>query len=55
MRETTLGALARGFEVTLVANAHSTYDADGCTAGEITAAVNAELEGRVKLTSAGMQ
>lgn len=52
MRETALGALARGLGVTLVADAHSTYDSGDRTAAEISAAVNAELEGRVTLVNA---
>jgi len=52
VRETTLGALARGLEVTLVSDAHSTYDSSQRTAAQITAAVNAEFAGRVVLTPA---
>ncbi len=52
VRETTLGALASGFEVTLVADGHSTYDGGGRSAGQKSAAVNAEFEGRVKLACA---
>ena len=51
IRETTLGAIARGLEVTLVADAHSTYDSSTRTAAEITTAVNAEFAGRAALTS----
>jgi nicotinamidase-related amidase len=49
--KTTVGALARGYEVTLVKDGHSTYDDRGRSALEISAAVNAELEGRVQLAS----
>ncbi len=52
IRETTLGALDRGFNVTLVSDAHSTVDGGGKTAAEKTAAVNAELGGRVRLVPA---
>jgi nicotinamidase-related amidase len=52
VRETTLGALARGFDVTLVSNGHSTCDSGGRTAAEISTAVNVELEDRVRLKSA---
>jgi nicotinamidase-related amidase len=52
VRETMLGALARNFEVTLVGDGHSTYDGGGRSAPQKSAAVNAEFEGRVKLTSA---
>jgi nicotinamidase-related amidase len=52
IRETTLGALARGFEVTLISNGHSTYDGKTRAAHETIRAVNAEFDGRVKLISA---
>ena len=52
VRETTLGALARGFDVTLVSNGHSTCDSGDRTAAEISTAVNVELEDRVRLKSA---
>ncbi len=52
IRETTLGALGRGFEVTLVSDGHSTYAGGGRTAEAISAAVNAELDGRVLLLRA---
>ena len=52
IRETTLGALDRGFEVTLISNGHSTYDAGDIPAAEVTATVNAELDGRVRLEMA---
>jgi nicotinamidase-related amidase len=52
IRETTLGALARGLEVTLVADAHSTYDNRQRSAAQITAAVNTEFAGRAVLTPA---
>lgn len=52
IRETTLGALARGLDVTLVADAHSTYDGRQRKAPEISAGVNAEFAGRVSLTPA---
>jgi nicotinamidase-related amidase len=49
IRATTLGAIQRGLGVTLVSDGHSTYDGGGQTAAEISAGVNAELDGRVKL------
>ena len=52
IRATTLGALSRNLEVTLVANGHSTFDGGGRTAPEISAAVNAELAGRARLANA---
>jgi nicotinamidase-related amidase len=52
VRATTLGALQRGFEVTLVADAHATYDAAGRSAAAISAGVNAELAGRAAVVSA---
>lgn len=52
IRETTLGALERGYAVTLVSDAHSTVDGGGKTAGEKSAAVNAELGGRARLVRA---
>jgi len=51
IRATILGALARGYEVTLVADGHSTYDGEGYSAEEKTAGINAELGKRVCLTS----
>jgi nicotinamidase-related amidase len=53
IRDTVLGALARGFEVTLVSDGHGTYDAGGRAAAEISAAINTELAGRVTLVGAG--
>jgi nicotinamidase-related amidase len=52
VRATTLGALARGLEVTLVENGHGTYGGGGRSAAEISAAVNAELASRVTLADA---
>jgi nicotinamidase-related amidase len=52
IRETSLGALANGCTVTLVADGHSTYDGRTRTAAEATAAVNAELASRVTLLRA---
>jgi nicotinamidase-related amidase len=52
VRATTLGALARNFEVTLVTDGHSTYDGSGRSALQKSAAINKEFEGRVKLTNA---
>jgi nicotinamidase-related amidase len=40
---TTKGALFKGFGVTLVGDAHSTWDADGQTADQIIEACNLEL------------
>jgi nicotinamidase-related amidase len=53
IRETTLGALARGLDVTLVEDAHSTYDGGGRSAAEISAGVNAELGDRAHLVRSG--
>ncbi len=52
VRETALGALARGWPVTLIEDAHSTIPDATRTAPEITAAVNAELADRVRLVKA---
>lgn len=52
VRETALGALAHKLAVTLVSDAHSTYDGKTRSAEDITAAVNHELAGRVKLARA---
>ncbi len=52
VRSTVLGALERGFEVTLVADAHATYDAAGRPAEQISADVNAELAGRATIVAA---
>ena len=52
IRDTALGALSRNYAVTLVADGHSTYAAEGRTASEIRAAVNAELRDRVGLLRA---
>jgi streptothricin hydrolase len=52
IRETTLGALAHGLAVTLVADGHSTYDSDSQKAAEISASVNAEFKDRVTLAPA---
>jgi nicotinamidase-related amidase len=41
---TLRGAVASGYEVTLVADAHSTYDSDEMKAGDIIARYNRELE-----------
>ncbi len=49
IRETTRGALARHFTVTLVSDGHSTYDGKEGTALQTSAAVNAEFAGRVTL------
>ncbi|HYM81872.1 MAG TPA: hypothetical protein VEY91_10765 [Candidatus Limnocylindria bacterium] len=38
--------------MTLFSNGHGTYDGGGRTSREISAAVNAELEGRARLASA---
>ena len=52
IRATTLGALARGCEVTLVSDGHSTYDGKSLEAAEITASGNEELAERVTLVAA---
>lgn len=44
MLSTSKGALAAGFEVTLLQGAHSTYDSGAKTALEIEREVEAELE-----------
>ena len=49
IRATTLGALSRGLQVTLVSDAHSTYPAGGKPASDISESINIELEERVKL------
>ena len=49
IRATTLGALSRGLQVTLVSDAHSTYPEGGKLARDISESINIELEGRVKL------
>ena len=43
VRSTALGALAAGFKVSVPAGLHGTYDADGKTANQIKAEVDAEL------------
>ncbi len=52
VRATTLGALVRGLKVTLIRDAHSTYNTEMQTAEQITAAVNEELTDRVILVAA---
>jgi nicotinamidase-related amidase len=52
VKKTTLGALARGYEVTLVADGHSTYDSDGRSAPEISSSINAEFAHQAKVLSA---
>ena len=52
VRETTQGALSRGYGVTLVADGHSTYDGKTRTAAETGLAVNDEFRDRVELVSA---
>ena len=52
IRETTLGALERGLDVTVASNGHSTYAGSTRTAAEISAAVNEELRTRAKLRTA---
>jgi nicotinamidase-related amidase len=49
VRDTVLGALARGYEVTLASDGHSTYDGASRSALEKSAALNAELADRVAL------
>lgn len=44
VRATSKGALAAGFEATVLRGAHSTYDSDGRSAEEIERSVEAELE-----------
>jgi nicotinamidase-related amidase len=51
IRDTALGALARGYQAILVSDGHSTYDGEGQSAQERGAAVNAELQGRLTLLS----
>ncbi|KAJ5918793.1 hypothetical protein N7454_009937 [Penicillium verhagenii] len=43
---TTLGALAAGFDVTVLSGAHSTYDSDGKTAVEIEREIELRLSTR---------
>jgi len=49
IRDTTFGALSLGYSVTLVTDAHSTFDGDGETGRQIAAAVNAEMRDQVEL------
>src|SRR5262249_34099362 len=49
VRETTQGALGRGYGVTLVSDGHSTYDGNTQTAAQTSAAVNDEFKDRVDL------
>ena len=50
--KTILGALARGYEITLVTDGHSTYDTEDHSARQITEAVNEQFQGRVHLATA---
>jgi nicotinamidase-related amidase len=43
--ETCRGALGQGFKVVLLKGAHSTYDFEGKTAGEVEREVEERLEG----------
>lgn len=52
IRATTLGALERGLKVTLIQDAHGTYNSETQTAEQITQAVNDELVDRVTLVAA---
>lgn len=52
VRETTLGALDRGYRVALATDGHSTYDSKGRKAVAIIAAVNEELASRATLVPA---
>jgi nicotinamidase-related amidase len=52
VRETALGALGLGYEVTLASDGHSTYDGRDRSAVDTTAAVNEELASRVTLLPA---
>jgi len=52
VRETTQGALSRGYGVTLVADGHSTYDGKTRTAAETSLAVNDEFRDQVELVTA---
>lgn len=52
VRSTTLGALERGLKVTLIQDAHGTYNTESQTAQQITQAVNDELADRVTLVAA---
>ena len=49
IRATTLGALSRDLEVTLVSNGHGTYDSAGRAASEISAASPWLLSARPQL------
>ncbi len=50
VRETALGALARGLAVTLVSDAHSTFGGGDRTAAALSAEVEAELSERAAIT-----
>jgi len=52
IKQTTLGALTRGYQVTLVSDGHSTYPGGGQSALEKSAAINAEFQGRITLAKA---
>jgi nicotinamidase-related amidase len=52
IRDTALGALARSYAVTLVADGHGTCDTERRSARELSAAVNEEFRGRVSLVRA---
>lgn len=52
VRATTQGAIERGYAVTLVSDGHGTFDGGGLTAGQISAAVNAEFADCVRLVTA---
>ncbi|HKA25180.1 MAG TPA: cysteine hydrolase family protein [Candidatus Eisenbacteria bacterium] len=49
VRETTQGALAHGYDVTLVSDGHSTYDGKTRKAAETAQSVNDEFRDRVDL------
>lgn len=49
VRETTQGALSRGYRVTLVSDGHGTYDGKTRKAPETSQAVNDEFKGQVDL------
>jgi nicotinamidase-related amidase len=52
VRATCRGALERGYEVTLIGDTHSTYDARTSTASETIDQINAELAPSLAITTA---
>lgn len=52
VKATVLGAWARNYEITLVADGHSTFDGKPKTAAEKSAELNEQLRGQVRLAVA---